>query len=164
MPSTLWLTSNSYGNGKSDTESLYRRIDVFDISNGATDVKGTFADTASGSIASSDGVLAGGIEPAAYCSFLDFNVNGQLERFGVHNGGDEDDSLLNEKWESIALAPVEPGASATSGEVFVFSFSDNDFVTQDGAMDFGNFLYKDSSGYDFGNQALVFQATLPKLD
>lgn len=130
-----------------------------------TNIKGSFADTTNGSIASSDGVLAGSITPATYCSFLDFNVNSQLGRFGLHNGGAEDNGLLNEKWESIALAPVNPGegASFTSGEVFIFSFSDNDFVTQNGFMDFGSFRYSDSSGYNITNQALVFQATLPQL-
>ena len=157
-------SGKGFGDGKSDTESLYRHIDVFDIT-GATDIKGSFADTVNGSIASTDGTLSGGITPAKYCFFLDFNVNSQLRRFGLHNGGDEDSGLLNEKWESIALAPVNPGdgASFSSGEVFIFSFSDNDFITQDGAMDFGRFPYKDGSGYDVDNQALVFQATLPVL-
>ena len=125
-------SGKGFGQGKSDTESLYRHIDVFDISASATDVKGTSADSVNGSIASTDGKLADGITPATYCSFLDFNVNDQLGRFGLHNGGKEDDGLLNEKWESIALAPVEPGegASFTAGEMFVFSFSDNDFITQ----------------------------------
>lgn len=157
-------SGKGYGQGESDTQSLYRHIDVFDIA-GATDVKGTLADTVNGSIASSAGVLADGITPATYCSFLDFNVNSQLGRFGLHNGGKEDSGLLNEKWESIALAPVNPspGASFTSGEVFIFSFSDNDFITQDGHMDFGSYPYKDSSGYNVSTQALVFQAMLPQL-
>ena len=126
-------SGKGFGNGKSDTESLYRHIDVFDVSaaTGATDVKGVGADAVNGSIASADGTLAGRITPATYCPFLDFNVNDQLGRFGLHNGGKEDGGLLNEKWESIALALVDPqGGSWTSGEVFVFSFSDNDFITQ----------------------------------
>ena len=162
-------SGKGYGQGKSDTESLYRRIDVFDVSAGpATDIKNTFADFSNGSIASANGTLAAGIVPATYCSsFVDFNVNSELGRFGLHNGGEEDGGLLNEKWESIAIVPVDPEAanveSGSGAEVFVFSFSDNDFVTQDGYMNFGNYRYKDSSGYDVSNQALVFRVMLPEL-
>lgn len=38
---------------------------------------------------------------------------------------------MNEKWESFAMAPVD-GQSGADGEWFLFSLSDNDFVTQDG--------------------------------
>ena len=72
------------------------------------------------------------MQAATYCSFLDFNVNSQLERFGVHNGGAQDTGLLNEKWESIATVPVNDGKD---GEYFVFSLSDNDFITQNGMFD-----------------------------
>ena len=34
--------------------------------------------------------------------------------------------------------------------------SDNDFVTQNGFIDFGQTTYKDESGLDFTIQALVF--------
>ena len=156
-------SNKGYGNGKSNTESLYRHIDIFDISS-ATDINGAY-DAAGASVASGNaGVLAEGVTPATYCSFLDFNVNSQLGRFGLHNGGKEDSGLLNEKWESLALAPVHPeacDASFTSGELFLFSFSDNDFTTQDGYMDHGKFKYKDPSGYNIANQALVFRVTLP---
>ena len=164
-------SGNGFGDGSKNTESLYRHIDVFDIS-AATDVKGGSADSTNGSIASADGELNDGITPAKYCSWLDFNVNSELGRFGLHNGGDEDKGLLNEKWESIAVVPVEPVAAGEGGvdadatgaesrDVFIFSLSDNDFITQNGFMDFGAFPYKDSSGYDVNNQALVFRATVP---
>ena len=98
--------------------------------------------------------------PAKYCSFLDFNVNSQLGRFGLHNGGAQDQFLLNEKWESLAMVPVNPGKE--DGEYFLFSFSDNDFITQDGFLNGGKFTYKDRSGFNLDNQALVFQIKLPK--
>jgi hypothetical protein len=44
-----------------------------------------------------------GIIPAEYCPFIDFNVNAQLNRFGMHDGGVQDAGLLNEKWESIGI-------------------------------------------------------------
>lgn len=116
------------GHGQASSTSLYRHIDVFDISN-ATDVAGASYDAFNASIASSKGVLKTGLQAATYCSFLDFNVNSQLERFGVHNGGAQGSGLLNEKWESIATVPVNDGKD---GEYFVFSLSDNDFITQNG--------------------------------
>jgi hypothetical protein len=59
-------------------------------------------------------------------------------------------------------------------EYFLFSLSDNDFITQDGKlfqyryghlllthdvghMNFGKFSFKDASGYNLDNQALVFK-------
>ncbi|KAL9599051.1 MAG: hypothetical protein Q9219_004085 [cf. Caloplaca sp. 3 TL-2023] len=120
------------GRGQDATTSQYRRIDVFDIS-AATDVKGSDNDATNGSIASDTGVLEGGITAATYCSFIDFNVNSELAKFGLHNGGAQDQGLLNEKWESIAVVPVD-GKDGKDGEYFVFSVSDNDFVTQDGFM------------------------------
>ena len=54
-------------------------------------------------LASTAGVLNTSITPATYCSFLDFNVNAQLNRFRLYNGGNQDARLLNEKWESIGI-------------------------------------------------------------
>lgn len=67
------------------------------------------------------------------CPFIDFNNNDQLSRFGLHNGGAQDSSLLNEKWEGLALVPVDGGAGADSNdEYFLFASSDNDFISQNG--------------------------------
>lgn len=122
------------------------------------------------------------VTAAEYCSWLDFNVNSQLERFGVRNGGEQSDGLLNEKWESLAVVPVlkETTTEATTteatketttkrttgeddneGEFFVLSFSDNDFITQDGYLKNGEFRYQDGSGYSLENQALLFRVQLP---
>ncbi|TEY78300.1 hypothetical protein BOTCAL_0050g00320 [Botryotinia calthae] len=147
------------GNGQDSTESIYRQIDIFDISN-ATNVKGTKYDCASCAIASSKGVLGSGIKTATYCPWLDVNDNEELERFGVHNGGHTDRGLLNEKWESIAVVPVD-GKDGADGEWYIFSLSDNDFITQDGYLEGGKFAYSDGSGYDLDNQALVFKVKIP---
>ncbi|KAI0872437.1 esterase-like activity of phytase-domain-containing protein [Hypoxylon argillaceum] len=149
------------GNGQDVTQSVYRQIDVFDIAS-ATDIKaaGTY-DCADATCAVADadtGVLNSGITVATYCSFLDFNVNAQLNRFGVHNGENTDAGLLNEKWESLGMVPVYP--DAPNGEYFVFSLSDDDFITQDGFMDGGELPYADASGYNLDNQALVFKITI----
>ncbi|KAF1981799.1 3-phytase [Aulographum hederae CBS 113979] len=148
------------GHGQDDSLSLYRHIDVFDISS-ATSIKSPSNDAVNGSIASASGVLDAGVTPAQYCSWLDFNVNSQLNKFGLHNGGAQDAGLLNEKWESIGLVPVD-GKSGKDGEWLLFSLSDNDFVTQDGYMNGGKLHYADESGYNLDNQALVFKVSLPK--
>ncbi|KAH8599311.1 esterase-like activity of phytase-domain-containing protein [Bisporella sp. PMI_857] len=132
------------GHGAENTLSEYRQIDIFDIT-GATDVKGKTYDCATCGIASNKGVLKEGITLATYCPLIDFNVNSQLGRFGLHNGGEQDAGLLNEKWESIGIVPVD-GLLGDDDEWFVFSFSDNDFITQDGYMNGGALPYKDASG------------------
>lgn len=121
------------GHGQDSSTSVYRHADVFDISDstGATNIKSDKNDDTRGSIASDTGILNAGIKAAEYCPFLDFNVNSQLGKFGLHNGGAQDAGLLNEKWESLALVPVD-GKNGKDGEWFLFSFSDNDFITQNG--------------------------------
>lgn len=121
------------GHGQDSSTSLYRHADIFDISPStkATNIKLPENDAADGSIASATGVLEAGVKAAEYCSFLDFNVNSELGKFGLHNGGAQDQFLLNEKWESLALVPVD-GEEGKDGEWFLFSLSDNDFITQDG--------------------------------
>ena len=167
---------SSAGHGQKSSTSLYRHADVFDISS-ATDIKSANYDSPDGSIASSKGKLVAGVTAAQYCPFLDYNVNSELNKFGIHNGGAQDQYLLNEKWESLALVPVNPRQWGENGwggyqwggnhqgdngtEYFLFSFSDNDFITQDGHLNFGKYNYADSSGFNLDNQALVFHVTLP---
>ncbi|KAH8426831.1 esterase-like/phytase family protein [Aspergillus melleus] len=150
---------SNFGHGQDNTRSVYRHVDVFSVSNATTDLKGKY-DEAGASIASSKGELNDDITPVEYCSFLNFNVDSELAKFGLHNGADQDAGLLNEKWESLALVPAGASSSSKSNskkEYFLFSFSDNDFMTQDGYMNFGRFKYSDGSGYDIDNQVLVFR-------
>jgi hypothetical protein len=153
-------SGEGHGQGPNNTQSIYRHIDVFDISQ-ATDIKSAANDAYTGAVASSSGVLDANVTAAQYCQWLDFNVNSQLNRFGVHNGGADDSHLLNEKWESIALVPVNPGSYNGGDEYFLFSLSDNDFITQNGYLNFGRYRYADASGYNLDNQALVFKVKLP---
>ncbi|KAI1855293.1 hypothetical protein JX265_006564 [Neoarthrinium moseri] len=150
------------GHGQENSQSQYRNIDVFDIS-AATDIKaaGQGYDDEGGAVADTKGVLRQGVQAAEYCAFLDFNVNAQLGRFGLHNGGAQDAALLNEKWESIAVVPVDP-RRPDGDEHFVFSLSDNDFITQNGFLNDGRFRYADSTGFNLDSQALVFKVKIPK--
>ncbi|EFY85685.1 outer membrane autotransporter [Metarhizium acridum CQMa 102] len=150
------------GHGLASSESIYRHVDILDISN-ATNVKGPAHDAFNASIASAAGVLNSDIAPATVCPFVDFNVNAQLNRFGLHNGGPQDGGLLNEKWEGIALVPTENKDGRRDGEEYLlFASSDNDFVTQNGFVNFGKIPFADKSGFDLDNQMLVFRITLPK--
>lgn len=146
------------GHGKADSTSVYRHIDIFNLDL-ATDVKSTQYDCATCSIASATGMLNPSITPAEYCPFIDFNLNSELGKFGAHNGGAQDAGLLNEKWESIAMVPVN--GDGDDDEWFVFSVSDNDFITQDGFVQDGQLPYQDASGFNLDNQALVFKIKLP---
>jgi hypothetical protein len=157
------------GHGQDKSESIYRNADVIDIS-GATNVAGKY-DGFTDSIASKDGVLKSEITPATYCPWLSYNNNAQLNRFGVRNGGAQDQSLLNEKWESFAFLPVDDDEEKGKKEkrdkgdgkdYYLISVSDNDFITQDGYINFGKQKYKDASGFDLDTQVLVFKVTLPK--
>lgn len=128
---------SGFGRGQDNTRSVYRHADVFSVLNNetVTDLKGKKDyDTAKGSIASSKGVLKDGITPAEYCPFVDYNVNSELAKFKLHNGGAKDKTLLNEKWESLTVVPANPDDKDGKGEkeYFLVSFSDNDYMTQDG--------------------------------
>ena len=150
------------GRALSSSTSIYRHVDIFNI-NDATNLKSPANDAIGASIASTSGVLKPGITPATYCPFIDFNINSELNKFGRHNGGPDDVGLLNEKWESLALAPVD-GEDGEEGEYFLFSLSDNDFITQNGFIKFGEIPYHDASGFNLDNQALVFQVKIPQFD
>lgn len=99
------------GRGAEDaTESVYRQIDVVDLG-GATDLKAAGEDyDCSGCAAASrkKGKLEDGVTAATYCGWLDFNVNAQLGRFGLHNGGEADAGLLvslRASFPSLRLSP-----------------------------------------------------------
>lgn len=149
------------GNGLSSTTSIYRHVDIFSLK-GATNIKSATYDATGGSIASAGGVLKAGIKPATYCPWLDFNINSELNKFDLTNGGPTSPYglpiPLNEKWEGLALVPVHD----SEDEYFLIAVSDNDFITQNGFIDFGEIHYSDASGKFLDNQALVFQVKLPE--
>ena len=94
-------SGKGFGQGPKNTESVYRQIDVISTKHAKAIDKKAF-DRVNGTVAPG-GVLDDDIKPARYCPFLDFNVNSELGKFGLHNGGAEDGGLLNEKWESISV-------------------------------------------------------------
>ncbi|KAK4128068.1 hypothetical protein N657DRAFT_685678 [Parathielavia appendiculata] len=167
---------SSAGRGQDDPLSRYRSVDVVDIS-AATNIKGPKFDdiqngnVTAGGIESPSDKLVEGITPAEYCPFIDYNINSELNKFKteegdvVHNGAPVDIGLLNEKWEALALVPVNPGKKCSGAdEYYLITLSDNDFITNNGYFNFGKVQYvDDSASVPFLNsQALVFKVTLPK--
>jgi len=135
--------------------SAYRSVDLIDIS-GATNIAGTAYDSPTTPIAPL-GVLNSSIKPVTYVKFLDINDNAQLNRFGLHNGLPNNNNDLYEKWESMAVVPVEDPRSPH--DYFLFVGSDNDFITQNGFM--AGQPYQDASGANVDTLVLVYRVTLP---
>ncbi|EEP82723.1 conserved hypothetical protein [Uncinocarpus reesii 1704] len=152
---------SGFGHGQSESRSVYRHADIISIPRRATDLKSTQYDKVKGAIASPTGVLKPGIKPVDYCPFIDYNIDSELAKFGLHNGGEQDQNLLNEKWESLSLVPVDTKGRRHHGkrEYFLISFSDNDYITQRGRLNFGKFKYADQSGFNLDTQALVFRVS-----
>jgi len=146
---------NGDGDTASDTLSKYKQADLFSIA-GATNIAGTDFDNPANPVAP-DGVLNSSITPATYVSFVNYIDPVQIARFGLTNGGPEVDTLINEKWESFALAPVdEPG---NPFDYYLFTASDNDFLTTNGI----SLGVPYDAGVNVDNQFMVFQVTLPSV-
>ncbi|MDR7035088.1 esterase-like activity of phytase family protein [Mesorhizobium sp. BE184] len=155
---TFLMLSRDSGNGqglKGDT-SLYRSIDIVDVS-AATDIAGTDFDKDKS--AAPKGVVDASIKPATLTPFIDMNGGADLARFGLHNGAPNDKDNLSEKWEAMSLASVlDP---KLPDDYFLFVANDNDFLTQDGYQ--VGAAYKAEDGADVDTMFLVYQVTLPGL-
>lgn len=144
------------GRGQEDgTESVYRHVDLYSLKN-ATNILGKY-DGEGDQIASSKGKLVSGITAATHYEWIDINDNIQLNKYGVHNGGDNNSTLLNEKWEGLTLIPIP----CTTDEYFLLAVSDNDFTTTNGWMNFGTIPF--DSGDDFENQSLMWRVKLAAI-
>ncbi|WVQ74191.1 hypothetical protein IAR50_003785 [Cryptococcus sp. DSM 104548] len=151
----ILLSRDGKGNGDDDAESKHKDFMLFNL-DGATDIAGTNYTDGVEPIAPG-GVLVSDITPIVPTEFVDMIDDTQLERFGLHNDGDFDVSLINSKWESSALASVND--PAYPDDYFLFSFSDNDFITTNGSE--AGEAYVDGYGSTLDNQALIWRVTLP---
>ncbi|KAL2129231.1 hypothetical protein VTI74DRAFT_8060 [Chaetomium olivicolor] len=165
---------SSAGRGQEDPLSRYRHVDIVDVS-AATNIKGTKFDdihngnVTAGGIEDPSDKLVDGVTPAEYCPFIDYNINSELNKFKtaegdvIHNGSPVNLGLLNEKWESLALVPAGSGCR-DKDEYYLFTLSDNDFITDNGYANFGKVRFTDDSATVpfLDSQALVFKVTLPK--
>ncbi|KAF7966807.1 hypothetical protein HWV62_36973 [Athelia sp. TMB] len=152
----LALSRDGKGRGGSSTSSNYKQVDLFSIANATNIANGVF-DSPANPIAV-NGVLNSTITPATYVSFLSLIDSVQLGRFGMHNGDPDDPTLIDAKFESIALAPV--GDPSYPDDYFLFTVADNDFQTENG-ISVGTPY---NAGIDEDTQFLVFRVTLPGLE
>ena len=156
---SLLMLARDSGNGQGlkDAESVYRKIEIVDLSE-ATDIANGPFDAADKPVAPM-GVLDPSVTPAKLTSFVDINDRGELGRFGLHNGAPNDRNNLSEKWEAMSLASVlDP---KLPNDYFLFVANDNDFLTQDGFQ--VGAAYKAEDGADVDTMFLVYQVTLPGL-
>lgn len=141
------------GWGVKGSTSLYRSIDLIDVTN-ATNLVGTpYSDTATP--VAPEGNLVANVTPTTYTPFLNIVDNAQLNRFGLHNGAPNDRNNLSEKWEGLGLVSVlDPNAP---NDYFLFAINDNDFLTTDGFQ--VGAAYKAAADVD--TTLLVYRLTLP---
>jgi len=151
----LALSRDGKGHGDGTTKAKYKQIDLVEVS-GATNIAGTQFDSPSSAVAPG-GVLVDSVTPAEYVSFVDLIDDTQLGRFSVHNGGANDSMLIDAKWESIALAPVQD--PAFPNDFFLFTAADNDFITEDG-ISVGEPY---DAGENVDSQFMVYRVTLPNV-
>ena len=157
-PTSFLMLARDSGNGygQKGEKSLYRSIDIVDVST-ATDIAGGKFD-ADTSVAPK-GVLDTAVKPAIVSQFIDINDSADLARFGLHNGAPNDRNNLSEKWEAMSFASVQD--PKLPDDYFLFVANDNDFITQDGFQ--VGAAYKDDSGADVDTMFQVFQVTIPGL-
>lgn len=144
------------GYGQKGDKSLYRSIDIVDLS-AATDIAGGKFDA--DKPVAPKGVLDPSVKPATVGQFIDINDSADLARFGLHNGAPNDRNNLSEKWEAMSLASVQD--PKLPDDYFLFVANDNDFITRDGFQ--VGAAYKDDSGADVDTMFQVFQVTIPGL-
>jgi hypothetical protein len=150
----LLCRDSGNGYGVEGTTSVYRRIELLDLSQ-ATDIAGSQYD---GLVpVAPNGKLADGVTPATLTSFIDLNDNAQLSKFGLHNGAPNGRNNLSEKWEGMALVPARDPKNPN--DFFLFVSNDNDFIAQNGHQ--AGAAYKDPSGADVDTMILVYRVTLP---
>ncbi|KAF8956171.1 esterase-like activity of phytase-domain-containing protein [Flammula alnicola] len=146
----LALSRDGDGHGGGDDKSSYKQADLFSIAH-ATDIHNTkFDDPANSNSIAVAGVLDSSITPAEYVSFVNYIDPVQLARFGLHNGKPADPTLIDGKWESLALAPVND--PAFPHDYFLFT------ATQGVALG-----VPFNAGIDVDNQVLVFRVALPSV-
>ncbi|KAG6909301.1 hypothetical protein DXG01_001245 [Tephrocybe rancida] len=149
----LALARDGNGRGSDDDDSKYKQADLF-TTVGATDIHGTKFDDPAHPV-SAGGVLDPSIKPATYVPFVNYVDTVELARFGLHNDSPNDETLVNAKWESFAIASVNE--KDYPDDYFLFTASDNDFISTHGVSLGVPF----DAGLDVDNQFMVFRVTLP---
>ena len=100
----LVLDRDAKGNGNDDADSKHKDFILYST-NGATDIANTDYTTGVTPVAPGD-VIVNGVVPMQGTALVDMIDETQLERFGLHNDGDFDVSLINSKWEGMVSDPL----------------------------------------------------------
>lgn len=145
------------GQGLKGDASLYRQVNVVDLST-ATDIAGGAFDAADKPVAPK-GIVDPSVTPAKLTPFIDINDSAELGRFGLHNGAPNDQDNLSEKWEAMSVVSVLD--AKLPDDYFLFVANDNDFLAQDGFQ--VGAPYKAEDGANVDTMFLVYQVTLPGL-
>ncbi|KAJ7733856.1 hypothetical protein DFH07DRAFT_700864, partial [Mycena maculata] len=149
----LCLGHNGNGNGGSGDNIKYKSMRTCSASPTRRTSQADFDSPST--LGAPKGKLTKKVTPAMYVSFVDYADPVQLVRFGLHNEGDPDDNtLLDAKWESFALAPA--GDSAPD-DFFLFTAVPNNFLSTQGI----SLGVPYDEGEDVDNQFMVFHLTLP---
>lgn len=141
--------------GEDGTTALFKHVDLWSLTE-ADNILGQYDDVGD-QISSSKGKLNSDITPATHYSFIDLLDETELAKFGLHNGGPDNAHLLNEKWEGMALMPVQ----CTTDEYFLVLISDNDYKTTNGYLDYGKMTFDLDA--DIDTQNMVYHIKLPSL-
>lgn len=144
------------GQGMKGDTSVYRKIELVDLSS-ATDIHGGAFDDVQA--VAPKGVLDTAVKPATVSGFIDINDNRELARFGLHNGAPNDRNNLSEKWEAMSIASAMDAAAPD--DYFLFVANDNDFLTKDGFQ--VGAAYKAEGDADVDTMFQVFRVTLPGI-
>jgi hypothetical protein len=143
------------GYGTDGGTSRYRSIELLDTAR-ATNIAGSRYDGAVP--VAPNGKLTDGVVAATLTRYIDINNNGELRKFGLHNGEPNDRNNLSEKWEGMTLIPaLDP---ANPNDFFLFITNDNDFITQNGYQ--AGAAYRDKSGVEVDTMLLAYRITLPE--
>jgi hypothetical protein len=149
----LLLCRDGNGLGTRNAKSLYRKVELLDVS-GATNLVGTPYDGVTP--VAPGGKLAADVTPARLTPFIDINDNVQLAKFGLHNGAPNDKTNLSEKWEGLGLVPaLDP---ANPNDFFLMVVNDNDFMTTNGFQVGASY----KADVDNDTVMLAYRVTLPK--
>ena len=149
----LLLCRDGSGFGTKIARSLYRKIEVLDVT-GATNIVGGKYDGVAP--VAPGGKLEAEVTPAKLTPFIDINDNAQLAKFGLHNGTPNDRTNLSEKWEGMGLTPALDPTSPN--DFFLMVVNDNDFLTTKGFQ--AGAAY--NAAHDVDTMMLAYRVTLPK--
>ena len=149
--------SNGVG-ADAPTPVHYKRVVLVSL-RGATNILNTGYDLdlkAPGQLSLPTNASPAGIEPVQRQDFVDLIDPNQLAKFGLNISTNWDTNTLSEKWESLALVPLDDPAAPN--DYLLLVCNDNDFlahvVTLNGQLVATNSMFSD-------NVMMAFRVTLP---